>query len=152
MVRCTLLCLVVLVGLPALAQCGQPPTGPGLRPDEEICGFTGNVLRFDAASVRQGLAVELLAGDVQAHHPATLRFLVNLKPRNLPVDDLQVEHEKFIHVLGVRDDLSDFIHLHPRKAGPGWWAVSYTFTNSGRYKFWTQVKYRGVAYVFGHRA
>jgi hypothetical protein len=142
--------MVAIIGLAALSGSAQPGAVPILPLNEEICGFTRNYFRYNAEQVRQGLAVELLVGDAQANHPVTLRFLVNLKPRSLPVDDLQVEHEKFMHVLGVRDDLREFIHLHPRKAGPGLWAVSHTFTNRGSYKLWTEVKYRGGSYVFGH--
>lgn len=139
-----------IIGLVALSASAQSSVGPILPLNEEICGFTRSYFRHDADQVRQGLAVELLVGDVQANHPVTLRFLVNLKPRSLPVDDLQVEHEKLMHVLGVRDDLSEFVHLHPSRAGPGLWAVSHTFTNRGSYKLWTEVKYRGASYVFGH--
>lgn len=139
-----------IIGLAAWSGSAQSSVGPIFPLNEEICGFTRSYFRHDADQVRQGLAVELLVGDVQANHPVTLRFLVNLKPRSLPVDDLQVEHEKLMHVLGVRDDLSEFVHLHPSRAGPGLWAVSHTFTNRGSYKLWTEVKYRGASYVFGH--
>jgi hypothetical protein len=66
------------------------------------------------------------------------------------VDDLQVEHEKLIHVIGVRDDLQGFFHIHPVKAGDGLWAVEHTFTNGGNYRIWSDVKYRGTVYTFGH--
>jgi len=129
------------------AQPNSP--SPALQPDP-ICGFIAGPHHYlEAAAVKQGLAVELLAGDVHAGQPVTLRFFVHDRPRNSPVEDLQVEHEKLMHVIGVREDLNEFFHVHPTKVAPGMWAVSHTFSKGGNYKIWTDVKSRGVTYSFG---
>jgi hypothetical protein len=118
--------------------------------DDPICGFIGKHFYLKAAAVRQGLAVDFLVGYVEAGQTTSLRFFVNQKPRGFPVDDLQVEHEKLIHVIGVREDLGGFFHIHPVKVGPGLWAVDHVFTNAGVYQIWSDVKYRGVSYSFAH--
>lgn len=117
---------------------------------DPVCGFiAGPHFTCEAAEVKQGLTVELLAGDVRAGQPATLRFLVEERPRNTPEDGLQVEHEKLMHVIGVGDDLNGFFHIHPLKVSSGMWEVSHAFAKGGNYKIWVDVKSRGVTYSFG---
>jgi len=129
----------------ACSSLAQDPRLPA-RATEAICGFTSNYRYCDAGNIKQGLSVDMFVGDVQAGHPVNLRFYVNRKPGDFPVDDLQVEHERLIHVIGVRDDLGEFFHIHPIKTGPGTWRVSHTFTNGGNYKIWCDVKYQSVSY------
>jgi hypothetical protein len=78
-----------------------------------------------------------------------LRFLVTEKPRNTPFTDLQIEHEKFMHVVGMRNDLTEFFHIHPVQTSPGNWEVNHTFVKPGKYKIWTDQKFRGVSYSIG---
>jgi len=101
-----------------------------------------------AGEVQQGLSVEMLAGESGAGITMPLRFRVTQKPQDEPVDDLQVEHEKLMHVIGVRDDLREFIHIHPQRVGSGLWQVNHAFPKAGRYQFWADVKHRGTVYSF----
>ena len=133
------------------AAVGSPAqTPPPAVPREAICGFTSNFRYCDAAGVRDGLSVDLFVGDAQVNQPVKLRFYVNRKPGDFPVDGLQVEHERLMHVIGVRDDLSGFFHIHPLRVGPGLYLVSYAFTNGGHYKIWSDVKYNETSYGFAH--
>ena len=116
--------------------------------DEAICGYAGRYYSVESKGVKQGLSVEMLAGEISAGQVVPLRFRVNQKPRDMPVDDLQVEHEKLMHVIGVREDLGEFFHIHPRRAGPGMWEIIHTFTNGGRYQVWVDVKQLGAVYSF----
>src|SRR5437588_11245925 len=60
---------------------------------DPVCGFTvGPHFYYDAKQVRQGLGVDLVSGEEQVGQPVTLRLLVHQKPRNFPVDRLQLEH------------------------------------------------------------
>ena len=118
---------------------------------DPICGFiAGPHYSCEADQIKQGLSTDLFIGDTQVGKPVRLRFFVNQKPKGFPVDGLQVEHEKFIHVIGVRDDLKQFFHVHPARVSPGMWEVTHTFTEGGNYKLWSDMKYRGIAYTFGH--
>src|SRR4051812_17084058 len=105
--------------------------------NEPICGFQARYFYLNADAVKQGLSVDLFVGDLQTHSPVTFRFLVNQKPRSIPVDELQVEHEKLFHVIGVREDLKEFFHIHPTKVDSGLWAVDHVFTNGGNYQIWS---------------
>ena len=129
----------------AVAQC--EPSRP-FPPGEVVCGYAGSYLAIEAGQVRQGLSVEMLAGDAVVAQPVPLRFRVSQKPQGTPVDDLQVEHEKLMHVLAVREDLGAFVHLHPKRAAPGLWEIIHTFTNAGRYQIWSDIKHRGTVFSF----
>ncbi len=70
-------------------------------------------------------------------------------PGSTPVNNLQLEHEKLMHVIGVRDDLTEFFHIHPLMTASGLWEVNHTFRHGGIYKIWADVKWQGVSYSFG---
>lgn len=115
---------------------------------EAVCGYAGGVRTMTAGKIAQGLAVELIAGESTVGETTPLRFRVTRKPQEEPVDDLQVEHEKLMHVIGVRADLREFVHLHPQRVSPGLWQVNHAFTNAGQYHLWTDVKHRGAVFSF----
>lgn len=117
-------------------------------PREAICGYAGSYRALEAGAIQQGLTVEMLVGDAAAAQPVPLRFRVIRRPTAVPVDDLQVEHEKLLHVIGVREDLASFVHLHPQRTAPGLWEIVHTFSNAGRYQFWTDIKQRGTVLSF----
>ena len=142
---------MVLVCAPWLGSFAAEPIVPPAPPPEAICGFiAGPHYYYETERVKQGLSVDLLIGQEQINRPVRLRFFVNQKPKNFPVDKLQIEHEKFVHVIGVRDDLEEFFHVHPVRVSPGIWEAVYTFTHGGNYKIWTDLKYLGTSYSFGH--
>ena len=141
---------IILSLLLASAGLAQESIPAGVIVGEPICGFQAKHFYLDADKANKGLSVEMFVGDVRLDQPTTMRFFVNLKPGDFPVDDLQVEHEKLIHIIGVRDDLKEFFHIHPLKISPGMWAVDYVFTNGGTYKIWSDIKYRMTSYSFAH--
>lgn len=60
--------------------------------------------------------------------------------------DLRVEHERPIHLIVVRNDLSGFQHIHPAPTGvPGEYAVDATFAAPGTYQL-----YAGFTLRSGH--
>ncbi|MBI4094602.1 MAG: hypothetical protein HY435_00195 [Candidatus Liptonbacteria bacterium] len=128
----------------------------------------GGALYHEEGEITEGLAVNfnitpvpVLAGTI-----ARLDFFVNKKPGNVPVTDLEIEHEKFIHVIGARDDLNEFFHIHPEPRGvqgspapdvvlghpqqTGYWSVPYVFKKPGTYKVWSDVRRGGETHSTGH--
>jgi hypothetical protein len=140
--------VVLLAGWPGVVA-GHQPVPPG-APKDPVCGFARNGHYLEALSVTNGLAVDMVAlGPVQINEPVTLRFFVRQKPGGIAVNDLQVEHEKLVHVIGVRDDLKEFFHIHPVKVAPGTWEVTHVFPRGGTYKIWAQVAFLDGSYSFG---
>ena len=79
---------------------------------------------------------------VQFDHPALetgkemeLAFTILDLDSGKPVTDLEIMHEKPMHMILVRDDLKHFDHIHPRLDGTRW-VVPYTFRAGGDYRIW----------------
>lgn len=72
---------------------------------------------------------------VKAGEPVTLSFTVK-DAKGAAVRDLQVVHEKPMHLLVVSNDLAEFNHLHPEPQGDGSFKVTHTFPNGGAYKLY----------------
>ena len=107
-------------------------------------------------SLKEGLAVNLNVNPVPFNTgvPLSLNFFVNQKPGNLPVlaNKLQIEHEKLMHVIGVRSDMNEFFHIHPEflADNPSIFSIDHIFNKPGSYKIWSEIKSDGVNYSFGH--
>ena len=74
-------------------------------------------------------------GTIQAGTPATLSFTVKDK-QGAAVKDLQIVHEKPMHLLVVSKDLAEFYHIHPEQSADGSYRVQHTFPNGGEYKLY----------------
>ncbi len=72
---------------------------------------------------------------VEAGKPADFVFTVKDKAGNV-VKDLQVVHEKPMHLLIVSNDLAEFYHIHPEPTSDGTFRVEHTFPNGGDYKLY----------------
>ncbi len=142
--------VISLLCAPLAGGLAQEDLTPRSPPHDPVCGLCATASYREEGHVRDGLAVDMLAGPGEVNQPVTLRFFVNQKPTNWPEDKLELEHEKFMHVIGVGDNLQNFFHIHPVKTGPGMWTVNFTFTNAGNYKIWTDVRWKGITYTFGH--
>ena len=64
-----------------------------------------------------------------------------------PVSDLEVAHDKIMHVILVRDDLKYFDHIHPQPTTPGVFSVPYEFRAPGRYRIWTDFTIDGMQHI-----
>ncbi|MDQ3129179.1 MAG: hypothetical protein M3Q99_00255, partial [Acidobacteriota bacterium] len=53
------------------------------------------------------------------------------------VKNLQIVHEKPIHLLIVSDDLEEFYHEHPTLQTDGSYKVPFAFPNGGNYRLYT---------------
>ena len=108
----------------------------------------------EVVEVTAGLAVNLLPLATSTTGMLTeLRFFVSDEPSGSSVPNyaLEIEHEKLMHVIGIRDDLEEFFHIHPLPiTTPGTFSVEHTFTAPGTYKVWSEIKQAGVIRAFGH--
>jgi len=121
---------------------------------EDVHGERGEALEHESSDIREGLAVDMSASPAPTVGRATwFDFFVNEKPANAPIpaEDIEIEHEKSMHVIGVRSDMEEFFHIHPLpdSASPGHLVVPHTFAAPGIYKLWTEVKRGGVIHAIG---
>ncbi len=92
----------------------------------------------DVNEAETGYRVQLATqpAEVKAGEPVTFSFSVK-DANGAAVRDLQVVHEKQMHLLVVSDDLAEFQHLHPESHADGTFKATHNFTNGGAYRLYT---------------
>jgi|GEM_PF-380802 len=106
----------------------------------------------ESSAVTEGLVVNMTIVPPSPIVGQKIDFIFNTLdlPNKIAVDDLQIEHEKLMHVIGVREDLSGFFHVHPRKTGSGKFELQGKFNEPGYFKIWTDVTRNNKTHSFGH--
>ena len=66
----------------------------------------------------------------------TLKFTIQ-GPDGKPVTQYTKTHEKDLHLIVVRRDLSGFDHVHPTQDASGTWSIPFTFTAGGTWRLFT---------------
>ena len=121
----------------------------------------GETQVHEDSDVKEGLVVRMnvlpqTKEGVFAGKPTQLLFdpqnIVNGTSKFIPESELEIQHEKKIHVIGVRKDLTEFFHIHPEwsTGSAGGFVIQHTFKLPGDYKVWSEVKYKDENHVFGH--
>ena len=127
----------------------------GFMSDESMPGRHSETIFHEEIDISRGLVSTFSAFPFPAQSGTTtaLEFFVNEKPDAIPVlsGALEIEHEKLMHVIGVRSDMNEFFHVHPIETErPGVFSVDQNFSKPGVYKIWSEVKQNGTIHVFGH--
>src|SRR5215213_2332199 len=91
------------------------------------------VRNFPDNSFKMELATE--PQELTASRQVKLTLAIRDKSDNL-VSDLEIVHEKPIHLIVVSDDLSFFNHIHPQLAPDGRYTVETSFPSGGAYKLY----------------
>lgn len=86
-----------------------------------------------AGGEEHALSLDLATTTFAAGERGDLRFRI-LDVSGTPVTDFAVEHEKRMHVIVVRKDLTGFQHLHPEMDDDGTWRVPLTLAEAGDYR------------------
>ena len=113
-----------------------------------------STMYHEASNVTQGVSVDMNLSPVPVPAGSSTRidFLVNKKPGNIPlsISLLDINHAKYMHVLGVRDDMNEFFHIHPQASTTrGLMTVDHTFVKPGNYKIWAEITESGVDNIYG---
>ena len=59
--------------------------------------------------------------------------------------DFDVTHEKRMHLILARRDLTGFQHLHPEMAADGTWSTQVTLPQAGSYRLFADFSYQDEA-------
>jgi hypothetical protein len=79
-------------------------------------------------------------------HEESGKIVITLKDLNgNPVSDLDVNHEKLMHLIVVGSDLQAYKHLHPESNEPGVYQVEHGLED-GEYKFFVDIKPKNLTY------
>lgn len=108
----------------------------------------------EESTITEGLISNLTVSPAipESSTPAQLAFYINDAQTKEPITNLTVNHDKLIHVMGLRSDMNEFFHIHPDPIveAPGVFAVDHEFSKPGTYKIWSEVTYDGTTHVIGH--
>lgn len=63
-----------------------------------------------------------------------------------PVDELEINHEKLLHLIVVNEELNLYYHLHPEKVGDGQFQVANHSLTDGAYKAFIDIKPQNLKY------
>ncbi|GAB2675828.1 hypothetical protein [Kribbella swartbergensis] len=79
----------------------------------------------------------------QAGAKTDLRFTIQ-GPDGKPVTKFTETHEKELHLIVVRRDLSGFHHVHPTRDASGTWSIPFTFTAGGTWRLFADFQPAGL--------
>jgi hypothetical protein len=89
-----------------------------------------------------GLTLELATTQLSRGERSQLRLRI-VGEDGRAVRDFEVEHEKRLHLIIARDDLTGFQHLHPRMAADGSWSTPVAIPEPGDYRVFADFKHDG---------
>jgi hypothetical protein len=117
---------------------GHTPTADTAHP-ESIRGVT---------AVQDGSSLELDQRELTRGVEAELSFRVIGADGNA-VTDFETEHEKKMHLILVRRDMTGFQHLHPTMAADGTWSTTVALSEAGSYRVFTDFNLDGENLTLG---
>jgi hypothetical protein len=94
------------------------------------------------AVAEDGLRVVVHDPELRRGRAETLRFRI-VGDGGETVRDFDVEHEKRMHLILARRDLTGFQHLHPEQAPDGSWSASVRLDDAGSYRLFADFSHDG---------
>jgi len=91
-----------------------------------------------------GLRVAVEQPELRRAREQTLAFRI-VDDSGEAVRDFDVTHEKRMHLIVARRDLTGFQHLHPEMAEDGTWSTRVTLPDAGSYRLFADFSYEGEA-------
>jgi hypothetical protein len=95
-----------------------------------------------------GLALELAPTELPRGDATELAFQV-VGPGGEALTDFDVEHDRRMHLIVVRRDLTGFQHLHPDMAADGTWGTSIALPDAGAYRVFADFTHDGENTTLG---
>ncbi len=74
-----------------------------------------------------------------------LKFVLTKEGK--PMADLQIMHDKLMHIILVRKGLKHFDHIHPEQTAPGTFIVPYSFSAAGEYRVWADFTFDNMQHI-----
>jgi len=99
------------------------------------------------SSTQDGLTVELDQAALPRGEESELSF--RILEGDAAVTDFEVEHEREMHLIVVRKDLTGFQHVHPQMSEDGTWSVPITLPAAGDYRVFADFNHGGESLTLG---
>lgn len=131
---------VILISILSMVACSSNQEGKTTSTKEPIKKV--NTSRYDVSLVTE-------PGEVQPNQPVKLVFSVqDYQGQSVNLKDIEIVHEKPMHLIVISEDLSFFNHIHPVPNTAGdVFAVETEFPLPGKYRFYLDYSPKQV----GHR-
>ncbi|MDI2131169.1 hypothetical protein [Yinghuangia seranimata] len=110
---------------------GSTHTGHGGTPNGQAAD--GSTAPGGLQVSERGYTLAVSADPIPAGVPTDFRFRV-LGPDGAPWTKFDRSHDKELHLIVARRDLSGFQHVHPVLGADGTWSVPLTFAEAGAYR------------------
>jgi Domain of unknown function (DUF4396) len=94
------------------------------------------------AASHAGMTLQLTSPAVERGVASTLGFRI-VAAGGRPVRDFDIEHERRMHLIVVRRDLTGFQHLHPEMAPDGTWSARISLPEAGSYRVFADFAHAG---------
>jgi P-type Cu+ transporter len=109
--------------LVAIAAVALGLGGAVLSRTDQVSAYTGPAVAKD-----QGIRVDVVASPahLMAGQPTTIQYGLVDDQTGAPVTDLEIDHERIMHLLLISTDLADLQHVHPIEVAPGAYEVAFT--------------------------
>lgn len=116
----------------------------GSMNDSDHGNMDGMTMVADKTQAENIKAKFMLSNDQpQPNQNATITVRIQDKDGN-PVNDFDVQHEKLMHMIIVRKDLSYFNHIHPDYKGNGEFTITTQFPTAGEYEIISDIAPTGI--------
>ena len=123
----------------------QPPEGERFTVDFPLSVLDAGAAKRKPAPPRYTLELTTQPGKAKAGQPVELRLAVHDRERaNATVSAFDIAHEKPLHLVIVRRDLSQFAHEHPTLTADGSFHLRWTFPVGGDYRLFADVAPKGA--------
>jgi hypothetical protein len=143
--------LPLLFGAAALAGAAIEPHGEDPTRGEPEAGHMRSEHTAHAPDAVRGLAVAqddlrlvVAQPELRRGRAETLRFRIVDKHGDA-VRDYDVTHERRMHLILARRDLTGFQHLHPTLAADGTWSTAVRLPRAGSYRLFADFSHDGAA-------
>jgi hypothetical protein len=133
--RIALFALLLVVVFAAAAAAGAALDPDPRAGEEHQESERGLRLQLDARRFEAGLAVPV-------------RFRIVDEDRRV-LRDFDIEHDRRMHLIAVRRDLTGFQHLHPRMGSDGTWSTPIELPDPGAYRLFADFSARGNPHTLG---
>jgi hypothetical protein len=139
--------LAVVFGAAALAGAAIGPEAD-VKTEEEHSDMNTSAEHAAPDPVRglaiagDGLRIVVDDPELRRGERETLRFRIE-DDRGETVRDFDVEHERRMHLILARRDLTGFQHLHPEQAPDGSWSVPVRLAEAGSYRLFADFSHGG---------
>jgi hypothetical protein len=137
---------------------GAALAGAAIDPDrsaEEPAHMTTMTATHGAGHPLRGLAVaddglRIVMADPELRRGRSERVAFRIvDSRGQVVRDFELEHERRMHMIVVRRDLTGFQHLHPEMAADGTWTTDVQLDEAGSYRLFADFSRAGEPHTLG---